>query len=503
MRKRKAFFNMSSSLIYQLVAIICGLITPRLILTTFGSTYNGVVSSATQFLGMINVLTLGITGSTRVALYKTLAQNDILGTSRLVKATEKYMRKVALGVIIYATVLSVLYPLFSHNDLSPFQNAMLIAIVSVGTFAEFFFGITNRTLLQADQASYVTYTADIIKTIINTICVAVLIRLHCSIYVVKLGSSFVYLLAPAVVSLYIHKKYSLIRKCEPDNTGINNRSAVAFHTIANIIHQNCDLVVLTLFADAKLISVYTVYYLVVGKIRSLMMVFTTGMEAAFGDMWVKREMETLQKNFRSFEYLLFSFATVVFSCVGVLILPFVSLYTKGVTDANYIRVELAVLFTVAEAMYCIRQPYLTLVYATGSYEQTKKGAAIEATMNIVLSLILVQVMGIAGVIVGTLLANVFRTTQFSIYVSKNILKRSMLEVVARVIWVVINSTLVVGSSLLVQNTIKLPMKWWGWVINAGTVFTIACVITVVTSLICYKDDFRRILNTGLAVFSKR
>ena len=88
MRKRKAFLNMSSSLIYQVVAIICGLITPRLILATFGSTYNGVISSATQFLGMINVLTLGITGSTRVALYKTLANNDTYGTSRLIKATD-------------------------------------------------------------------------------------------------------------------------------------------------------------------------------------------------------------------------------------------------------------------------------------------------------------------------------------------------------------------------------------------------------------------------------
>ena len=90
-RTQKAFLNMSTSLVAQIVTIVCGLITPRLILTNFGSTYNGVTASATQFLGMLNILTLGITGATRVALYKPLAENDRLGVSRLMKASKIYM----------------------------------------------------------------------------------------------------------------------------------------------------------------------------------------------------------------------------------------------------------------------------------------------------------------------------------------------------------------------------------------------------------------------------
>ena len=43
MRTRKAFYNVTLTMTYQVISIICGLITPRLILRTFGSTYNGVV----------------------------------------------------------------------------------------------------------------------------------------------------------------------------------------------------------------------------------------------------------------------------------------------------------------------------------------------------------------------------------------------------------------------------------------------------------------------------
>lgn len=175
MRTKKALFNIISGMGYQMVAIICGLITPRLILYSFGSTYNGVINSATQFLNMINILTFGITGTTRVALYKTLANYDMFGTSRIMKATKIYMQKVGVTVVIYALLLCLLYPLFAKNDLTRRENMLIIAIVSIGTFAQFFFGLSNTTLLNADQASYIVNTVNIIKTLINTICVAILI----------------------------------------------------------------------------------------------------------------------------------------------------------------------------------------------------------------------------------------------------------------------------------------------------------------------------------------
>lgn len=205
MRTKKAVLNMAFGLLYQAVAIICGLITPRLILATFGSTYNGVISSATQFLNMINILTLGIIGTTRVALYKTLAVGDDLGTSKIMKATKHYMKKVGFCVIIYAAVLCVIYPYISNNSLSHLENAILIAIVSISTFAQFFFGISNMTLLNADQSSYVTNILDIIKIILNTICVAILISMDMSIFTVKLGSSLVFLVTPIIMNIYVKK----------------------------------------------------------------------------------------------------------------------------------------------------------------------------------------------------------------------------------------------------------------------------------------------------------
>lgn len=494
MRAKKAMKNMVAAMIYQVVAIICGLITPRLILSTFGSSYNGVVSSATQFLSMISILTLGITGSTRVALYRTLANNDVLATSRIMKATKQYMRKVALCVIAYAAILCVVYPFVAHNELTHMQNAALIAIVSIGTFAQYFFGISNQTLLKADQAGYVTYALDIFKTIANTILVAILIYAGGSIYTVKLGSSIVFLVTPAIMNAYVKKKYSLISNCEPSKEGLAQRGAVAVHSIANMVHDNAPLVVLTLFTDAKIISVYTVYYLVIGKIKSLLHIVTTGMEAAFANMWVKEEYDTLKRNFSGFEHVIYTFTAIVFSCVAMLILPFIARYTQGINDVQYVRMDMAVLVTVAEAVFCIRQPYLILVYATGNYNATKKGAVVEAIINIVVSFSLTPFIGVTGVVIGTLVANGFRTLQYMMFVSKQILKTGYQHSIKRVLWVGGTILLVCGISAVIKPMLTVSLDWIGWIIQAVVVFVIACAVTLISSIVFYKKDMKMVLS---------
>lgn len=493
MRTKKAMLNMLSSLIYQVVAIICGLITPRLILETFGSTYNGVILSAEQFLNMINILTLGVTGTIRVALYTTLAEKDDLGTSRIMKVTKQYMRKIGYCVVLYAIVLCIVYPFISKNSLSHIENAALIAIVSIGIFAQFFFGISNMTLLKADQSTYIVNILDIFKIISNTLCVAFLIKMEASIFTVKLGSSIVFLVSPVILDWYVKRKYKLTNECEPDYNALNNRGAVAFHQIANIVHDNTDIMILTFFVDAKQISVYTVYYLVIGKIKTLLQVFTSGMEAAFANIWVKKEIDLLNKVFKAYEHLIFSFTVIVFSCVGTLILPFVSEFTRGVTDVEYYRADFAAIITITETVFCIRQPYLLMVYATGNYEATKMGACQEAVINLVLSIILVPFLGISGVVIGTLVANAFRTIQYSIFVSKHILNRSVSLIVQHAVWMIFSMGIIIPLVLFIDQYIYYS-GWIGWLIKAIVNFSFALVITIILSMLFYYQDSMYLIN---------
>ena len=61
-REINAKRNIYISLLYQAVAMICGLITPRIMLQAFGSEINGAISSIATFLGYIALLEGGIGG---------------------------------------------------------------------------------------------------------------------------------------------------------------------------------------------------------------------------------------------------------------------------------------------------------------------------------------------------------------------------------------------------------------------------------------------------------
>ena len=489
MRTEKAKLNILTSFLYQIVATVCSLIAPRLILSTFGSTYNGVVQSATQLLSMISLLTLGVAGATRVALYKTLAAGDIVATSRIVKANRRYMNKVGVALIFYVIGLAAIYPLVSHNSLSYLENVGIVLIVSISCFAEYFFGITYATLLTADQRSYVTSLTMTAVKILNCVVIYVLIQCGCSIYFVYFFATVAFALAPIFYCIYANRKYKFLRDCEPDDAALVQKKAAAFHSLANIIHANTDVALLTLFADAKVISVYSVYFMVTGKMRMVMQVFTGGMEAAFGNMWAKHEEDTFNKCFSAYEFVLYSFVSIVFSSAVCLIVPFVRLYTRGVTDINYVNWGFAILITAAEGLYCIREPYLTVVQATGNYDSTKKYAITEAILNVVISLIFVILFGLIGVVIGTIIANAYRTANYILFVYGRLLRASVRRALAR--WLVLlgNIAVIVLLFRLLVASVDVA-SWLTWLLIAAATLVISCVITGLSGYLCFKSDLK-------------
>ena len=328
-RAKKATVNIATNLLYEVITFICGLILPRLILSHFGSTYNGIISSVTQFLSLVSILRLGVAGATRVALYRTLATNDLAGTSAIVRATEKYLRKVGLAILVYIAVLAVVYPMFTDTGIGFFDVSVLVIATGIGTFAQYYFGITNQTFLSADQSTYISNIAQICSTLANTVLSAVLIYSGCTIQTVKLASSVVFFLTPFMLNIYVARKYSLDKKCEPDYTGLEKRNDVLASSLANIVHENTDVIVLTLSCDVKTVSVYAVYNLVMSALRKILAVFSTGTEAIYGDMWAKHQMDSIKKNLTIYEYVIGVFISIVFSATIMLIVPFVRNIQRG------------------------------------------------------------------------------------------------------------------------------------------------------------------------------
>ena len=127
------------------------------------------------------------------------------------------------------------------------------------------------------------------------------------------------------------------------------------------------------------------------------------------------------------------------------------------------------------------------------YKETKKGAYFEAGLNIVSSIILVQYIGIIGTAVGTLLANLFRTIQYSTYVSQKLIPRNNSIIVKRIIWTSLNVLL---SDLICSRFViaYASLSWTMWIVSGiGCVF-VSLLVCLITSYFFYRSDIGGLIN---------
>ena len=484
MRRKKLAKNTLSSLIAQMTILICGFVLPRFFLQYFGSEVNGLVNSITQFLAIISFLELGVGAVVQSALYKPLAEHNEIQISCIMVSADRFFRNLARILLIYVVGLILIYPYLVKSSLGQIGTAALIAAISISSFAQYYFGIVNALLLNADQRGYVQYNIQTVMTIINAVACVYLMHFGASVQIVKLMTSLIYLLRPMALKIYVQRHYSIDWRIRYEGEPIKQKwNGVAQH-VAAVILDGTDTVVLTLFSTLSNVSIYSVYFLVVKGVKTMFMSLTGGIQSLLGELWAKQELQELRKTFGWIEWCIHTGTTYVFGCTVVLIVPFVSLYTKGIYDTNYKQPLFAFLLTLANAMHCLRLPYNLMVLAAGHYKQTQINYVVAAISNIVISIAAVRSLGLVGVAIGTLAAMGYQTIWLAIYDSKNLIKWPIKNVVKQ--FLVDLMTFLLILAVVAQSEMKIN-SYFEWGINAIKIVLYVTALVGIMNCLFYKE----------------
>lgn len=487
-RKKKFILNSCSGLFKQLITFICGFVMTKAILSYYGSSLNGLVASITQFLGFIGFLELGIGPVIQSNLYKPLAEKDEDQISRIVKASNRFFNTIGCIFIGYIIVLCVIFPVYINSDYDYMFTASLILIISISTIAQYFFGMTYELLLNADQKGYIQVTIQWITLLINTVLCIILMKLGVSIRGVKLLTTLIYVVRPILLLIYVKKHYKIDRRIKLEEEPIKQKWNGFAQHIAAVICDNTDVAVLTIFSSLSNVSIYTVYYSVVYGVTQIIMTAVNGLEAMWGNMIANKEWDVLSKSFSFTEWIIHNIVLFVFTVTGLLITPFIMVYTNGINDANYYQPLFGGLLVLAYAIQCLRIPYFRVIKAAGHYRQTQNGAFISTGLNIVVSIAMVSKFGLMGVAVGTIVALLFHTLYFVNYLRTNILKRTM-----KYFWKSILSDLViVVLSYMVSNIVPLKATTYlEWILLAIVISVIVLLVSIGTNCLMNMNNMRK------------
>ena len=417
--------NTICSVIHYIAIIISGLIIPREILSHYGSEMNGLVQSITQFLSYTILLELGIGAVIPAALYRPLSEKNNSGISAVFSSGYKVYRKIALICLFYIAILFFIFPKASGI----FVSAVFVIVLGLGTVIHYLIGEPERLLIISDQRGYVVYCLGTVSTILKTILQIVLIIAGNSLVMVVLADILIKVCQFVFLYVYVRINYRIDRKIKYTREPIAQKwNGIAQH-IAYFVLENTDIVLLTLFTTFREVSVYSVYFMVISGVRKIILAVTSSVQPKLGELWTKDDKEELKSFFAKFERWIHISTVLAFGCMGVLLVPFIKVYTEGVNDVNYIRPVFAVLLVTAYGFQSIRDPYDKLILASGHFKQTQINYIIAACLNLVTSVVAVNFYGLEGVATGTMAAMLYQMIYMMIYDSKVLLKRSILEII--------------------------------------------------------------------------
>ena len=207
----------------------------------------------------------------------------------------------------------------------------------------------------------------------------------------------------------------------------------------------------------------------------------------------KKTKDRLKQVYDQYEFVYFIIVTIIYSCCGSLILPFVRLYTQGQAIA-YENTLIAMLFLFIGLANNIRVPADTIITAAGHFKETQWRAAAEASINLTLSLILIHPLKIVGILLGTMVSFLYRSTDIIIYTYKYILNKKLFMCIKRIVRMILTIALCIFINAFILKRFHI-YSWHDWMLVGIMIFFENTVLSLFVNYIFESEMIKNFLKT--------
>ena len=495
MKRERGIINIISSAFGQAAAILASLILTRLILVAYGSASNGLINSVNQIFAYFILLEGGVGAASLQALYRPVSEDDRDGVSSIMAATRNYYNKAGIlylaAVLAFAAVYSLLMKDSAGADgISVSAMAGVILFTGLGNVVNFVYQGKYKLLMQAEGRNYVVTNLQTFLTVLACVLKVIGIRFGMPIAAV-MGLGFIAsLIQTLYYYLYIRRNYRWLDMKAPA-AHIGQKSSVMVHQVSQLIFQNTDVIILTAVCGLKTVSVYAAYKVVVSAIGSLTyqlsesVLFVLGQDFASDREGYIRDVDRFDLGYTMVSFMLFAAAMILYR-------PFIELYTRGITDTEYMLPALPLLFISIELISGCRRAMQNTINVAGHFKATVSRTVTETVINLAVSLALVGRYGIYGVLAGTIAALLYRSNDIIIYGNRRILDRAPWRSYK---FYLVNTAAFIPVAVI-AGRLDIHFAGYGQFILAGIAAVAACALWfTAVNAVCFGRSLRDV--TGL------
>lgn len=409
MRTKKSIINIVVSLGSQIIIILLGFVSRRVLIYSVGIQYLGINGLMTNILTIFSLAESGIGIAIGYSLYKPLADNDIEKIKSLMRFYKRTYQLLALLTAGIGILFFPFLPIFLKGNTAP--DASLIYLLFLFSSVVSYLWSYKITLNSSDQNKYLYTIANTITQILVLI-IKVFVLYYTENYILYLSIDIgTTLFKNIIFSLIMDKKYPYLKDKNVQKLDLitkkelfTNIKSMFYGKVGYILSQCSDNLVISSLVSISAVGLYSNYTTLITSVSGFVTTFSSGVTASMGNLIAKENKEKVYEVYKKIDFInfwLYSFSSV---CLFCLIEPFIAIWL----GEKYI-LAFPILLVSVGTFYLkgINSSIDIIKNASGLYYPDRFVPIIEAIINLFLSIVLVNYFGLIGVLIGTLISFVF------------------------------------------------------------------------------------------------
>ena len=408
-RTRNAFMNIGSNFFLQIMKSVFAFITRTVFIYCLGKEALGLNGLFTNILSMLSLAELGVGTAINFSLYEPLAKKDDKKISVLMSFYKKAYRIIGLTVAILGVIL-IPFLKYLIKDISSIQNVYVIYVLYLANTVSSYFISYKETLINADQKNYKLVGINTFFLIVLNMLQIIVLVIYKKFTIYLLVQILIQFIQKIIINIYISKQYTNIdynskNKIEQRDLYviIKNVKAMFFHKIGDYCINGTDNLILSAFISITAVGYYSNYLTVISLLTSFTTLFFNNLISSLGNLIVVENEEKKYDIYKKMDFIGF----VMYSFCSVVLLnvfnDFISLWIGKNYCLDYLTV---VAIVISFYMTGLRVAPATIKSASGMYDIDKFTPLIQSGVNLIVSIILVQYIGVLGVVLGTIISSI-------------------------------------------------------------------------------------------------
>lgn len=426
--KRNIFFGV----ILKVYQIIVPFIMRTAMIYLMGVQYLGLNSLFTSVLQVLNLAELGVGSAMVYSMYKPIATDDKKTICALMRLYRTYYRIIGLVIAILGTCLLPFIPKLIKRDVPADINIYILYLLNLSvTVLSYWLFAYKNCLLDAYQRNDVTSKVTLITNTVQyalQIVVLVIFRNYYLYVVVVLITQAMANVITAIVVTKMFPDYKPIGKLDKKEVqSINGRIKDLFTAkFGTVVVNSADTIVISAFLGLSALAIYQNYYYILNAVYGVVGIILTSITAGIGNSLITEKIDKNYKDFKKLTFIICWIICICCSCFAALYQPFMKLWVKKsdlMLQDSYIF-----LFCLYFFLLEINMVWATVKDAAGLWHSDRFRPLIGATCNLILNVILVQFIGLYGILLSTILSYVFISMPWLIHnLFKLLYKRSLIS----------------------------------------------------------------------------